>query len=144
MSPNPTILFEIKSLSNLIQRQVDHALSQGGENNLTRMQGFIIGYLSKHNDMDVFQRDVEIEFRIRRSTATGILQLMEKNALIERKPVPFDARLKKLTLTQRAIDLHKNFMREMDNLEANVQRGLTKAEAETFFTILNKIKNNLE
>lgn len=144
MNPNPNILFEVKSLSNLIRRQIDNALSKRGENNLTEMQGFVIGYLSEHNDIDVFQRDLEIAFRIRRSTATGILQIMEKSALIERKPVLYDARLKKLMLTQKAIGLHENFLHEMGNLEANVQRGVTKTEREIFLTILNKIKANIE
>ena len=35
----------------------------------------------------MFQRDVEAEFNIRRSTATGILQLMEKNGFLLREPV---------------------------------------------------------
>ena len=80
----------IKSLSNLLKRQVDQSMSEIGIEPLTGMQGRIVGYLGHHQDQDVFQRDIEEEFQIRRSTATGIL---------ERRPVARDGRLKKLVLT---------------------------------------------
>ena len=63
------------------------------------MQGWIIGYLYQNRDKEVFQRDIQEQFSIRRSTVTGILQLMEKNGLITRSSVERDARLKKLELT---------------------------------------------
>ena len=44
-------------------------------------------------------------FGMSRSTATGILQLMEKNGLILRESVASDARLKSLIPTEKAADL---------------------------------------
>jgi len=69
---------------------------------------------------------------------------MEKKGLIERGPVPYDARLKELTLTPKAIGHHENFLREMDKLEVRAVVGLTKTEIETFLATLNKIKQNIE
>ena len=73
---------EIKTLSNLIERkmhQVAHGPEgEGDEPACTKMQGMIIEYLySNRAKGDLFQRDVEARFSIRRSTATGLLQLME-------------------------------------------------------------------
>ena len=51
---------------------------------------------------DIYQKDVEKEFQIRRSTATGTLQILEKNGFIRREPVKQDARLKKLVPTDKA------------------------------------------
>lgn len=144
MKVNMKLLFEIKSLANLIKREVDRAISNSDQDNLTGMQGFVIGYLFRYKDIDVFQRDLEAKFLIRRSTATGILNLMEKNGLIERNPVPYDARLKKLTLTPKAIGHHENFLREMNEVEMRAQQGLTRTEIETFLDTLNKIKQNIE
>ena len=76
------------------------------------MQRWVIGYLSEHEGKDVFQRDLEEEFSVRRSTATGILQLMEKNELITREPVSHDARLKKLVLTPKAIEIQKRLLKK--------------------------------
>ena len=86
---------EIRVLSNLIKRCMDDGMPP----ETTGMQGWIIGFLHRNEDRDMFQRDVEAEFNIRRSTATGILQLMEKNGFLLREPVAYDARLKKLVLT---------------------------------------------
>ena len=57
-------------------------------------------HLYRHREEQVFQRDIEREFSITRSTVTNILQLMERKGYIERRSVPQDARLKKLVLTE--------------------------------------------
>ncbi|MFP3154746.1 MarR family winged helix-turn-helix transcriptional regulator [Lachnospiraceae bacterium ZAX-1] len=141
---NPTILYEVKSLSNLVGRQIDRALSLDSGDNPTGMQGFVLGYLGGNRDKDVFQRDVETEFQIRRSTATGILQLMEKGGLIERRPVAYDARLKKLVLTEKASRSYENVMRIIHSIDELAESGLTKSEIETFLNVLHKMQKNLE
>jgi DNA-binding MarR family transcriptional regulator len=143
MPVNPSILHEVKSLSILVGRQIENALHHDSEDNPTGMQGFIIGYLSDNKDADIFQRDVEAEFGIRRSTATGILQLMEKNGLVERHPVETDGRLKKLLLTDKAISLHENIMRIIHGIERTAEIGLSESEIEAFRTVLGKIQKNL-
>ena len=98
--------FQIRTLSHLVKRTVDQAAFDGVDDHPTGVQGWIIGYLYRNRDKEVFQRDIQEQFSIRRSTVTGILQLMEKNGLITRSSVEQDARLKKLELTPRAIELH--------------------------------------
>ncbi len=137
--------FEIKVISNLIQRKIDSTASGRGLAKLTPMQGWIIDYIyNNQNKSDIFQRDVETEFTIRRSTATGILKLMEKNGLITRIPVGFDARLKKLVLTKEAIAFHEKIVLEIEKIEAQISKGLTEQERTSFFTIMEKIKRNIE
>ena len=72
--------YRIKTLSNMMKRNME---CQFGPRNdrATLMQGWIIGYLYRNRDKEVFQRDIQEQFSIRRSTVTGILQLMEKNGL---------------------------------------------------------------
>ena len=90
--------FELRTVSHMIRRRIDEGAN--GMDGVTGMQGWMIGYLYEHaNTEETFQRDLEREFRIRRSTVTGILQNMEKNGFIVRESVEYDARLKKLTLT---------------------------------------------
>ncbi|MFQ9564328.1 MAG: MarR family winged helix-turn-helix transcriptional regulator, partial [Faecalibacillus intestinalis] len=91
----------------------------------------------------VFQRDLEEEFSIRRSTATGILQLMEKNDLIIRQPVSYDARLKKLVLTKKASEIQNEIHKEIEKHDKKVREGITEEELEVFFNVMKKIKKNL-
>lgn len=135
----------IKSVSNLLDRRMHADSSLPPGDRATPMQGRIIKYLYKHREQgDVFQRDVEQRFDIRRSTATGILNLMERDGLIRREPVAYDARLKKLALTPLAVKHHLHFSRLIAENEALMSRGLTQAELETFFAVMAKIRANLE
>jgi MarR family transcriptional regulator, repressor for mepA len=134
----------LKALSNLIKREVDkHALKSDVA--LTGMQSWFIGYLNSCQDTkDVFQKDLEAEFNIRRSTATGILKLMEKNGLITREPVNYDARLKKILLTPKAKEICLNIKQHIIQIENKLAKGLTQEQIDTFFAIVDKLKENLE
>ena len=51
--------------------------------------------------------DVEAAFNLSRSTTTNILQLMEKNGIIRREGVDYDARLKRLVPTEKAVQMEE-------------------------------------
>jgi DNA-binding MarR family transcriptional regulator len=110
---------------------------------LTGMHGFVIGYLYNHQDEEVYQKDLEKRFEIRRSTATQILSLMEKNGLILRQSVPHDARLKRLVLTEKAIEMHKEVVKEIEAIDSLLIAGVTEKELQTFFAVIDKVKANL-
>ena len=142
---NRAIGFELKVLSNMIKRKIAAIKATEDAEQLTGMHGWIIGYLYDRREVkDVFQRDIEADFTIRRSTATGILQLMEKNGLIYRESVSYDARLKKIVLTPKAIAAHEATMKAIHQMENNIKNGLTEDEIEQFFIIVDKIKKNVE
>jgi len=136
--------FQIRTLSHLIKRQVDQTVFQGREKPATGMHGWVIGYLYENRDKDVFQRDLQEQFSIRRSTVTGILQLMEKNGLITRTSVEQDARLKKITLTPKAVEMHEQIIKGIQAVENKVSAGLTPEEKKTFIGLCEKIRSNLE
>lgn len=134
---------EIKALSNLFKRQLDRG-GRPPEDAPTGAQAMIIHYLYDHQEkQDIFQRDLEIVFSMRRPTATGVLQLMEKNGLLRREPATHDARLKRLVLTEKALCLHEEITRRLNEVEALAVQGLTAEEIETFFCLTEKIRQNL-
>ena len=135
--------FELRQVANIIRREIDNAVSKRNIEKLTGMQGRVIGYLCHNGEKEIFQRDIEAEFSIRRSTATTMLQTMEKHGLIKRAPVEYDARLKRILPTDIAVTRHKIFEEEINRVENQVLNGITKKEAETLLSILNKIKKNL-
>ena len=94
-------------MDNLIFRKINQFARENDVEQATPMHGWIIGYLYRHRDTPVFQRDIEREFSITRSTVTNILQLMERKGYIERRSVPQDARLKQLVLTEEGICFHE-------------------------------------
>lgn len=140
-----SIGFRLKSVNNLIRRKLDTKFEEDGLADIVGMQGPMIGYIyDKSKTHDIFQRDLEKAFDIRRSTATVMLQNLEQKGLIIREPVEYDARLKKLVLTDRAIELNMAIRRRIDAFNERLEEGITQEEKEEFFRILDKIIRNLQ
>lgn len=144
MPPRETIGFDIRTLSILIKRYIDGSATKQYVDNLTGTHGWVIGYLYDNRDHDVYQRDLETQFSIRRSTATGILQLMEKNELILREPVESDARLKKLVLTEKALDIHKMVEEDRKRTEEQLTKDIDAQELAIFRKVLKQMIRNME
>lgn len=135
---------EIHAVSNLLGRRIEAEKRMRGMQDITPMQIWIVGYLHDHKEEDIFQKDIEREFTITRSTVTGILKLMEKNGLIYRISVQEDARLKKLILTEKGEDMFQSVRNHIDETERMLSKGLSEEEVNTLFELLEKIKKNLD
>ena len=134
--------YEVKQLSRLMRYDLDRQLSECVPG-LTSMQARIIKYLSDHAQEAVYQRDLERKFEIRGPSVTSLLQLMEKNGLIVLSRVSHDARLKRLELTPKAVEINQRIQKSICRHEERIRMGLTKEEVEHFLSILHKIKQNL-
>ena len=136
--------FEIHRSSRLVKRFMDNDATKLYVDKMTGTHGWAIGYFYHNRNKDIFQKDFEQEFNIRRSTASNILALMEKNGLITRESVSYDARLKKISLTQKAIEIHNIVEKAFEKLEDTIQKDISAEELEVFYTVLDKINSNLE
>ena len=95
---------------------------------LTTMQKHVLKFiLLETMHRDLYQKDVEEEFQVRKPTATGILKLMEKNGYIYRESARQDARLKRIVPTEKA--------------EAMV-RGIPKEDVELYKQVLWQMYEN--
>lgn len=138
-SDKRNLVFEVRTLSNLIKRGID------GENeNLTVLQCRIIEYLYDNRLLDIFQKNFEEEFGMRRSSASKILSLMEKKGFVERRQVQHDARLKKLVLTEKAKQSYENAKKNIVSVQKKITNGIEERELEAFYSTLDKIRCNLE
>ena len=134
---------QIKSLGNLVVRFLDSENSREGFDDASCSNGWILRYLKDHEGTDVFQKDLEREFCITRSTASKVITLMEQKGYIKRNTVEGDARLRKLTLTEKSKELMEHRRRTGDKAEKTLRAGLTDEEIEEFFRITNKMKENM-
>lgn len=133
---------EVKMISNLIKRRIisrqcpeDEAVTSSG--------GWILGYLADNEGSDVFQRDLEERFCIRRATVSKMIQLMEQKGLIERRSVTHDARLKKLTLTEKGRARNLEMIAELERIEKEITEGIPGQKLDTFFEVCRMIRENL-
>ena len=135
---------EIRILANLIGRYLNEVGFSNEHNSLTGPQGLVLGYLYDHQDKDIFQRDIEAMFNVRRSSATGLLQCLESNGFIERVNVDYDARLKKIVLTDKAYEFRDTLEAHIQKLEEKLVKDLKPHEIDDLIRIISKIKKNLE
>lgn len=144
MKIDKNVGMEVKKLSNLFKRNLFKIDIQNEIEGFTGLQGFIIRYLNNNNDKDIYQKDLEKILQMRRSSASSVLSLMEKNGLIERQSVEKDARLKKIVLTKKSISFNKEIEKRIKKVESKATKGLSNEELIIFFNIVSKIENNLK
>ena len=145
MSNTELLGFRIRSVWQQVKRLMNRHLTENNSYGLTGMQFAIVSYLAKESaERDVFQKDLEQKFDIRKSTVTGILNTMERDGLLLRETVPYDARLRKMILTDKALQAKINTEQVIDSVESQLSKGLTEEEITTFLNILEKISKNAE
>ena len=145
MEQTKAVGFQISELSRMIKRSLDEQINKLPNEEVTAVQGWIIGYIyRKGQEKDVFQRDIEKAFHIRRSTVAETLRLMEKKGLITRESVAHDARLKKLVLTPKALQIEAQISNKIQEVEKALTRGLSSGELMLFWEIVDKMKDNLK
>lgn len=129
-------------LSNQIKRQVDCTTQKNG---ITGVQGRILHFIiGESESRDIFQRDIEEVFNLRRSSATGILQSLEKNGLIIRENVIHDARLKKIIVTDKGNQMKEQVIKDIEELELKIMKNISEKDMEHFLVIIKKMSENLE
>ncbi|WP_342757502.1 MarR family winged helix-turn-helix transcriptional regulator [Kineothrix sedimenti] len=143
MTNDQPLAFRIKSLNNQIRRYFERTAILENDANLTGMQYGILGFLAEQSSKtDVYQKDIEAEFNIRRSTASGMLKLLEKEGFIIRENDSGDTRLKKIIMSDRAKELNKVAKANMEKLQVLLTRGISDKEMEQFYATLKKISDN--
>ena len=129
---------ELGNLTNRIRRYIDNETAKYG---MTHTQAMIIRFLKNNSDRAVFQRDIEKEFDIRRSSVTSVLQLMEKNGFIIRTSEESDARLKQIQLTGTGLAASEKTRGILHNMDERLTSCITPEEKELFFDILCRLES---
>lgn len=137
----------LRLLNNAVRRYIDrYAEGKKALDSLSCSNGWIIGYVCDMNrcGKNVFQRDLENDFGITRSTASKVLGLMEKKGLIERVSVSHDARLKMIVPTEKSIKIGRIIKDDNEKLELQLKKGFSPQELKQLYGYLDRIQNNLE
>lgn len=133
----------IKELNGAFRKMFLNCGIASGLDEVTMMHGWIMGYLHHNQDREIYQKTIESEFSIRRSTVTTILQLMEKKGYIRREAVEGDARLKRIVLTKQGMEIAVRTKSMIDNMEKNLVEGISEEKLEVFFEVAEKLMANM-
>lgn len=135
----------INRLSHIIRYTLNTKLAEDGVY-LTGEQCRLLGYIHRRTSAgeNVYQRDIEREFGVKRSTVASILANLEKSGYISRKVDESDARIKMVVLTEKGNGLDKVMKNNIETLEREISRGMTEEEKHTFFSLIRRATENVQ
>ena len=134
---------ELRVIQRMIHRRVEKHRAAHGDT-LTFVQTRTLHFLQKHTLEEVYQKDLEKELNIRRSTATEILNVLERDGYIERLSVERDKRLKKLVVTQKARDLSERMCKDIEQMEKTLSKDISEEDLVVFYRVMDQMKKNLK
>ena len=131
-------------LDTTMRRYIDTYSHKKEHENLTGTNTWVIQFIADHNDGPVYLRDIERRFGITRSTASKVVDLLVRSGFVERHTGETDARLRRLTLTEKAEDLLADIRADHEALESVLTKGFTQNEKETMISYLRRAKLNID
>lgn len=132
----------IRSADLEIKRTVYLCIRNTGLDKVTAANGYILHYLSENADKDVFQKNMETEFNIGKSAVTSILNLMEDKGYIARSSVDRDARLKKITLTEKGAEVNRCIEKNIAYTNSRLLDGISRDDYLCFAGVIKRICEN--
>ena len=137
---------KFKKITSLIRLNIYHSKTFSSNPDLTNMTGWTIGMISRRKEkcIETYQKDIEKEFKISRSTASGLLNNMEEAGYIYREVSSVDSRLKIIHLTEKATELHNKVLKTFDEIEHVMLKDFNEKEKEEFYKYLLRVEYNLE
>ncbi len=134
----------IKSIDNLIMRNVQKHCETRCETHLSPMQGWIIGFLYFKRNETIYQKDLEKEFCLPKSTLATIIKQLEEKGLVLRKNAEHDSRLKEISLSEKGCAIQSAFITDFEEVEDFIREDIPQEEIVQFINTGMKIKEKLE
>lgn len=139
---DPKYGWYIRILSKKIKYLADENLAK---HNVTLEQVKVLSFLERNEEkISIYQKDIEKEFGIRRSSVTNILKNMEKNEFVMREIDSKDARIKKVFLTEKGRALSRSLYEHMKEMESKIVGGMEEEEKKMFLKLLKQALNNID
>ena len=139
MSFGGNLITQIKQLSG---RLFERMLLENGIRAFNSAQSHILHVLWQNDDISV--HDVSVETGLAMASLSGMLDRMEKGGLIERRRDRKDRRKVRVTLTESAKALHKDYAKLLVQLQDIYYDGFSSQEIEQLEQYLQRILHNVE
>lgn len=139
-----SISIALRALEHAVSRKAEMIIGDRGSYALSSTHIWVLAFLAQHQEQDIYQKDLEAHFGFTRSTASKLVNRLEERNLVQRHPVPHDARLKKLILTDDARKLIEELTIRSREFEAVLTAGFTTEEKAQIKRYLERLKNNLK
>lgn len=139
---NKSLIHEIKVINGDIFKTISNRYKKM-ELNITPMHAKII-MIIYFSDIELCQKDLEVNMSCNKSTMSSIISTMEKNGLVTRETSEQDSRINYLVLTDRGLEMALFLKKDRKLTEDIMLDGITEDEYLMFNQIVAKIRKNLE
>lgn len=136
-----TYQFLLRSLAHQMKNYADRRLDDFG---ITQEQSHTLGYIYRHQDKGISQKDLMHFFDRKGSTVSNILKNLETQGLVFRKVNPQDTRSKILKLTDEGVSLVESFTKVFDEIEERMLLNFSDEEKIRLKENLEQMMKNLE
>lgn len=136
--------FEFKRISNMIMGFIGSEMTKAGFDEITVTHGWILGWLCRHSDECIYQKDIENRFGMPRSTVANIMKLMEQKGYITRQSDEKDTRLKRVVPTEKGFKTHEETINFINGLHAEMEVGITDEEKRIMHVVSEKMAANMQ
>ncbi|MFD0762036.1 MarR family winged helix-turn-helix transcriptional regulator [Lutibacter aestuarii] len=110
---------------------------------VTKEQWIVLKILHEQNK-SICQNELAFITNRNKTTLTRLINVMEKNQLVERLTSKKDARKKLILITAKGEKLFLKMKPIMFQIMNIFQKGISNQEMETFIKITNQIQNNIK
>lgn len=136
-----TYQFLLRSLAHQMKNYADRRLDDFG---ITQEQSHTLGYIYRHQEKGISQKDIMKTSDRKGSTVSSILKNLEKRDLVYRKVNPEDTRSKILKLTDEGITLVESFTKVFDEIEERMILNFAEEDKIKLKEYLEQMMKNLE
>lgn len=140
---NKEIGKQLATLNHAIKRRMERE-NQSEQMKVSMANGYILFYLHENSGKEIFQKDLEDAFSVTRSTASKIVSLMEAKGLVTRQSVPGDARLKRITITEKGEETRRKMIDYRKCMEFQLTEGFSEEELTQLYGYLQRMKDNMK
>ena len=134
----------IKSIDNLIIKNAEKMCNVEFMKEFSPMQGWILGFLYHNQNRDIFQKTLEEEFGIPKSTLAAMIKQLCDKGYVVRECAEHDTRFKKIYISQKGLNLQKKMLERFHMIEEYMYDDIPEEEMQAFIRTGKKIKHNLE
>ncbi len=130
----------IHRVDNQIKRKIDQVALK---HDLTGIQAFFLKCIyDNSNKGDLFQKDLEKIFDIRRSSVSTMISCVEKKGYIKRESIPTDKRINKIVLTEEGRKKHEEVDADLKKYKQDLLQDFSDEDIVLLYNMIEKISEN--
>ncbi|SFH93565.1 DNA-binding transcriptional regulator, MarR family [Pseudobutyrivibrio sp. OR37] len=129
-------------LSREVKNAVNRGLSDAKSCSTASKNGWLLAYFVRQTE-PIFQKDLEQIFHLPKSTLADIIQIFEKEELIEKVPVDGDGRKKQIVVTDKGRELNLTTEAKIMEVEDFMTDSISEEDIEVVVKVLDKMQQNV-